>query len=170
MQANQIAPRTIPDVRSPTTIVVGGKDTLLPSLSEAQRLQALINSNLCEIELLETSGHAILDDRLDLTMTVERLVARNDREEGGGSGSGVGGDGGGGGGSGDDRDDGGVGGGGVGRVKGSTNNMATTTTEETTRTQSPSPPRSMLDPLTAKQLHDAVTTRAAPLVRASSPV
>jgi len=53
-------------ITSPTVVIVGQNDRLLPSQSEGRRLQKVINSTTVEVLEFVDTGHAILDGSLDL--------------------------------------------------------------------------------------------------------
>ena len=53
-------------ITSPTLVIVGQNDRLLPSQSEGRRLQKVINSTTVEVLEFQDTGHAILDGSLDL--------------------------------------------------------------------------------------------------------
>lgn len=53
-------------ITSPTLVIVGQNDRLLPSQSEGRRLQKRINSTTVEVLEFQDTGHAILDGSIDL--------------------------------------------------------------------------------------------------------
>ena len=66
MNGNKLMESRYKDITTPTLLLIGTKDRLLPSASESYRLEKALSSASMEIVEYQEGGHALLDGTLDM--------------------------------------------------------------------------------------------------------
>jgi len=63
--------RKLKDKGVPFLVLAGDQDRLLPSVGEAQRLERILGRQTCQSVVLKSTGHAALDDHLDILKMID---------------------------------------------------------------------------------------------------